>query len=509
MTISVRRASFVRHPSHLAITALALMLAGCVVGPNFMHPALPGEAGYDRHPFPSQVGGSAAGDPQTLTLDQDIPAQWWTLFHSPVLNELVEASLKRSPDIEAARAALRQARELSAAQKGFYFPSVSGELNPVRQKIPSTLASPASSAADYYTLNTSQITVSFVPDVFGANRRQVESLDAQAESQFFQLEAAKLTLASNVVVGAIQEASLRAQIDATRRLIETQRKVLASFQHQLALGQAAQTDVMAQEAQLAQTEAALPPLAKQLAQQRDLIAALAGRFPAEAIAAKFKLDSLKLPAHLPVSLPSKLVQQRPDIREADAQLHAASAQIGVAIANRLPNIQILGTLGAATYFQNIDQASSNFWSYGLGLTLPIFDAGTLKHRQSAAEAAYEAAAAQYRSTIIAAFQNVADALHAIVSDADELRTAQDAENVARRSLDVSEKRLALGDVGSLVVIAAEQAWLQALLNRITAQTNRLTDSAALLQALGGGWWNAEIEEDEFKRGKSAGKSKSQ
>ena len=508
MIISVRRASFFRYPARFAIAALALALAGCVVGPNFMHPAVPGEAGYVQHPLPSQIGGGTAGGRQTLTLDQDIPAQWWTLFHSPVLNELVEAALKRNPDIDAARAALRQARELSAAQRGFYYPNVSGELNPARQKISSTLASPAASAASYYTLNTSQLTVSFVPDVFGANRRQVESLDAQAESQQFQLEAAKLTLASNVVVAAIQEASLRAQIDATRRLIETQRKVLASFRRQLELGQAAQTDVMAQEAQLAQTEAALPPLEKQLAQQRDLIAALAGRFPAEEIAAKFKLDSLKLPAHLPVSLPSKLVQQRPDIREADAQLHAASAQIGVAIANRLPNIQILGTLGAATYFQNIGQASTNFWSFGAGLTQPIFDAGTLKHRQRAAEAAYEEAAAQYRSTVITAFQNVADALHAIVSDADELRTAQNAENVARHSLDVAQKRLALGDVGSLIVITAEQTWLQALLNRITAQTNRLSDSAGLLQALGGGWWNDVNGEGELGKGKSSpGKSK--
>ncbi|MEJ0004158.1 MAG: efflux transporter outer membrane subunit [Pararobbsia sp.] len=475
----------------LAMSALALALAGCVVGPDFSQPAAPATPGYAKHPLPSQVGGADAGGTQTLALDQDIPAQWWTLFHSPALNALVEASLKQNPDIDAARAALRQANEDSRAQWGGYFPTVSASFAPSRQKTPAALSSVVSSGAFVYSLQTAQLNIAFTPDVFGLNRRQVESLDAQAESQRFQLEAAKLTLSSNVVVAAIQEASLRAQIDATQRLIELQRKVLDAFQRQLTLGQVSQAAVLTQAAQLAQSEAALPPLEKQLAQQRDLVTALAGRLPADEIAATFELDSLQLPGELPVSLPSRLVEQRPDIRAADAQLHAASAQVGVAIANRLPNLQINGSYGgAASSIGELFEPGAGLWALADDLTQPLFDAGTLKHRQRAAQAAYDEAQAQYRATVITAFQNVADTLHAIVSDADALRTAQYAEQTARRELDIVTKQQALGDVGSLAVVNAEQTWLQARLNTISAQANRLSDSAALMQALGGGWWNA-------------------
>lgn len=473
-----------------ALSAMVLALAGCAVGPDFKHPAAPDTPGYMQAPLPSQVGSTDAGGTQTLAMDRDIPAQWWTLFHSPALNDLVEASLRQNPTIDAARAALRQAHELSSAQWGSYFPTESADISPSRQKTAGLLAPIVQSNESIYSLQTAQLSIGFTPDIFGGNRRQVESLDAQSESQLFQLEAAKLTLASNVVVAAIQEASLRAQIEATHRLIESQRTVLASYQRQFALGQAKELDVLTQESQMAQNEAALPPLEKQLAQQRDLITALAGRFPADEIAGKFELNSLQLPGELPVSLPSRLVQQRPDIRAADAQLHSASALIGVAIANRLPNLTIAGTFGSsASRFADLFTAGTGFWSIAGDLTQPLFDAGTLKHRQGAAVAAYDEAEAQYRSTVITAFQNVADTLHAIVSDADAVRASQRAEQAAKRTLDITQRQQVLGDVGSLVVVTAEQAWLQARLTSITAQANRLGDSAALLQALGGGWWN--------------------
>jgi NodT family efflux transporter outer membrane factor (OMF) lipoprotein len=483
--------SIMRHYTKpFALSALVVALAGCAVGPNFNRPAAPATPGYVKNPLPSQVGGSDAGGTQTLAQNQDIPAQWWTLFHSHELNDLVEASLKRNPNIDAARAALRQANEGTDAQWGSYFPTVSASFNPTRQKTPAVLSSAVNSGAYVYSLHTAQLNIAFTPDVWGLNRRQVESLDAQAESQRFQLEAAKLTLASNVVVAAIQEASLRAQIDATHRLIESQRKVLDSYQRQFKLGQASQADVLTQEAQLAQNEATLPPLEKQLAQQRDLITALAGRLPAQEVETTFDLDGLQLPGELPVSLPSKLVEQRPDIRTAEAQLHSASAQVGVAIANRLPNLQITGAYGsAAASFGDLFKPGTGLWDIAGDLTQPLFDAGALKHRQRAAEAAYDQAAAQYRATVITAFQNVADTLHAIVSDADALRTAQYAEQTARHQLDIVTKQQTLGDVGSLVVVTAEQTWLQARLNTINAQANRLSDSAALMQALGGGWWN--------------------
>jgi NodT family efflux transporter outer membrane factor (OMF) lipoprotein len=474
----------------VSAAALAFALAGCAVGPNFRSPAAPTDTGYLKNPLPAQVGSAQAGGTQTLTMDQDIPAQWWTLFHSKPLSDLVEQSLQHNPNIDVARAALREANETTRAQVGSYFPTVTGSLIPTKQQTPGTLSSAVNSGAYIYALHTAQLNISYTPDVFGLNRRTVESLDAQAESERFQLEAAKLSLASNVVVAAIQEASLRAQIDATHRLIDLQRHVLDSYKRQVSLGQEDEIDVLTQEAQLAQTEAALPPLEKQLAQQRDLLTALAGNLSAEEIEATFSLDSLQLPDSLPVTLPSKLVAQRPDIRAAEATLHSASAEVGVAIANRLPNLQITGAYGtAAATIGTLFTPGSGLWTIAGNLTAPIFDAGTLKHRQGAAEAAYDQAEAQYRATVVTAFQNVADSLHAIVSDAEALRTAQHAEQAAKHSLDIAQKQLLLGDVGSLVVITAEQTWLQARLNLINAQTNRLSDSAALLQALGGGWWN--------------------
>ncbi|MBV8658915.1 MAG: efflux transporter outer membrane subunit [Burkholderiales bacterium] len=479
------------HQNLLRTTTLASLLAltGCAVGPNFHEPAAPATSGLIAEKLPTKVGDADQGS-QSLAIDSAIPAQWWTLFHSKALNDLVEAALRNNPTIDAANAAVRQADELAAAQRGSYYPTVNANYNPTRQKVAHPLASPAASGAEYYTLHTAQLNIGFVPDVFGSNRRTVESLDAQAEMQRYQLEAAKLTLASNVVVAAIQEASLRAQINATRDLIKAQQKILDSFKRQLELGQVAQTDVMGQETQLAQSEATLPPLEKQLTQTRDLLISLAGKLPAEDLMQQFTLDDLHLPETLPVSLPSNLIEQRPDVRAASAQLHSASAQVGIAVANRLPSFQISGSIGNSSLdLGDLFKPGGGFWNIAGNITQPIFDAGTLKHRQRAAEAAYDQAAAQYRSTVITAFQNVADSLHAIVSDAEAVRAYQKAERTAKRSLDITQQQLALGNVGSLTVVNAEQAWLQTQLALVGAQANRLSDSAALIQALGGGWWS--------------------
>ena len=479
------------HQHLLRAGALATLLAltGCAVGPDFREPAAPVTAGMIAEKLPEKVGDADQGS-QRLAIDSAIPAQWWTLFHSKALNDLVEAALRNNPTIDSANAAVKQADELAAAQRGSYYPSVGASFSPTRQKVAHPLASPAASGAEYYTLHTAQLNIGFVPDVFGGNRRTVESLDAQTEMQRYQLEAAKLTLASSVVVAAIQEASLRAQIEATHNLIQAQQKILDSFKRQLALGQVAQTDVMNQETQLAQTEATLPPLDKQLQQTRDLLIALAGKLPADDLEQHFTLDDLHLPDTLPVSLPSKLVEQRPDVRAASAQLHSASAQVGIAIANRLPSFQINGSIGNSSLeLGDLFKPGGGFWSIAGNITQPIFDGGTLRHRQRAAEAAYDQAAAQYRSTVITAFQNVADSLHAITSDADAVRAYQKAEQTAKRSLDITQQQLALGNVGSLAVVNAEQAWLQTRLALVGAQANRLSDSAALIQALGGGWWS--------------------
>lgn len=475
----------------IASLALFVLTAGCAVGPDFHRPQAPAVEGYTERPLTPTASspGTSGGEEQRFVKDMDIPKQWWALFESPPLNALVERAMKANPTIDAAKAALRQARENVAAQKGYYFPTFQANGSVTRQKNATGTISPTlTSGASTFTLYTGQVTVSFIPDVFGGNRRQVESLAAQAEYQDFQLEAAYLALTSNVVSAAVQEASLRCQIAATEKIIEIATKVLDIQRNLFALGQIAGLDVAAQEAALAQVQATLPPLEKQLAQNRDLLAALTGRFPNEEFEEKFEIQALHLPRELPVSLPSKLVDQRPDLRAAEAQLHSASAQVGVAIANMLPQINLTGnTGGTATQLSQLFVPGNTFWTLGASLTQTLFDAGTLLHKKRAAEAGLDQAAAQYRSTVINAFQNVADTLHALQSDADALKAAVHAEQAARKSLDLTRSQLDLGYINYVALLTAEQTYQQALITLAQAQANRFADTAALFMALGGGW----------------------
>jgi NodT family efflux transporter outer membrane factor (OMF) lipoprotein len=475
-----------------AVFVTLMVMTGCAAGPDFRRPTIPAVDSYTPQPLPGQTVSVEVkgGEAQRFVQDMDIPGQWWTLFHSKPLNDLIKQALKANPDLEAAQAALRGAWENVYAQQGAFFPSVEASFTPTRQKTAGVLTSPLANNNYTYSLHTAQVTVAYMPDVFGGTRRQVESLKAQAESQRFQLEAAYLTLTSNVVAAAVEESALRGQIAATARIIEIQSKSLDLLRQQYTLGQVATLDVAAQEAALAQTQAMLPPLEKQLAQQRDLLARLAGRFPSKAPAEKFELALLELPQELPVSLPSKLVEQRPDVRSAEEQLHAASAEIGVAIANRLPNITLSANVGSsATAINQLFTPGTGFWALAANLVQPIFQGGTLLHRQRAAEAAYDQAAAQYRSTVLTAFQNVADTLHAIQCDADALKAAVAAEKAAAKSLGIARHQLELGDISYLSLLNAEQTYQQAVINLVQALANRYADTAALFQALGGGWWN--------------------
>lgn len=480
-----------KFPLLRATLAISLLtLAGCAVGPDFKAPAAPAVSSYTAQPLaPSTV--SAGGAAQHFMSGQDIPQQWWTVFHCAPLNALIEQALKNNPNLQAAQAALRVAQETLYAQQGAYYPGVGASLTPSRQKtaLGSVSASSASGAA-LYNLHTAQVNIAYTLDVFGANRRQVESLQAQADYQRFQLEAAYLTLSSNVVAAAMQEAALRAQIRATQASIVIADKQLVLFQRQFALGAIPQAGVVAQEAALAQTQALLPPLNKQLAQERDLLAVLVGVFPSDIPAATFELAMLELPQELPLSLPSRLVAQRPDIRAAQEQLHAASADIGVATANMLPQLTLSVSGGSmATEIGQLFKSGNGFWSVAGGLTQPLFQGGALLHRKRASEAAYEQAAAQYRSTVLSAFQNVADTLQALQFDAESLQLAALAERAAARSLALGQRQVALGDASYLSVLSAEQAYQQSVMVLAQAQANRYIDSAALFQALGGGWWN--------------------
>jgi len=474
-----------------ALSAVALM-SGCAVGPNFRRPVAPAVDSYARPSLAAKTASAdvAGGEAQRLVHGQDLPHDWWVLFQSPPLNSLVERALKANPTLVAAQQALRQAMELVAAQRGLFYPTVQGSFSPSSQRSSATLAPVLNSDRLTYSLYTAQVTVAFTPDVFGGNRRQVESLLGQTEAQRFQLEATYVTLTSNVVAAAVQEASLRAQLAAIKEIVATVTRSLDLVRRQFQFGAVAGLEVAAQETALAQVEQTLPPLQKQREQNRNLLAALAGRLPSDDPEETFELASFHLPTDLPVSVPSRLVEQRPDVRAAEAQLHAASAQIGVAVASRLPQFTITGAFGGtstnvATMFAN----SNPFWSIIGNVAQSLFDAGTLWHRQRAAEAAFEQAAAQYRSTVLTAFQNVADVLYALQADAESLTAAVAAERAAKRTLDITLKQQEFGAVNYLALLSAQQAYQQTLITRVQAQANRLADTAALFQALGGGWWN--------------------
>jgi NodT family efflux transporter outer membrane factor (OMF) lipoprotein len=496
------------------LVSSAALVASCAVGPRYHRPEAPADAGYAPAPLPEMSASAPVhgGEAQRLVGGRDIPFEWWELFKSPALNALVERAFRANPTITAAQAALVQAQELVYAQQGYFFPTVAANYDFERQKIAGNLTldnapgvegngdnllPPVQDLNNYphthplfYDLHTAQLNVGFVPDVFGANYRQVEALAAQTEVQRFALEATYITLASNVVAAAIQEASLRAQIEATRQIIAADEKSLQILRDQFRLGFAMRIDVAAQEAALGQAKMLLPPLQMQLEQTRNLIRALVGNLPDQEVRETFELDALQLPPELPLSLPAKIIEQRPDVRAAEAQLHAANAQVGVAVAAMLPQLSITGAYGGnADQFAWMFRKGGPFWNLVGSVTQPLFEGGTLLHRKRAADDALKQAAAQYQNSVITAYQNVADTLHAALSDAEALAANVRAENAARVTYDLTRRQMETGYVNYLTLLSAETAYQQALLSRVQVQAIRFGDSVALFQALGGGWWN--------------------
>ena len=496
----------------LAITSAAVTF-GCAVGPRWRAPQAPVGAGYAPTPLPETSASAPihGGEIQRLVAGRDIPFEWWELFQSPALNSLIATAFEANPNIAAAQAALAQAQELVFAQRGYYYPTVAAVGQAERHKVSGNTNSSSTigvqgngvdllpraedpnhfphNLPSYYTFYTAELTVGFVPDVFGSNRRQVEALAAQADAQRFALEATYITLASNVVAAAIQEASVRAQIQATQQIIEADQKALQILRDQFRLGFAMRIDVAAQEAALATVMTTLAPLQKQLEQTRDLMRALLGNLPNHADET-FELDALRLPPQLPVSLPGQIIEQRPDIRAAEAQLHSANANVGVAIAAMLPKFSITGQYGGnATQVGQLFSAGGPFWSLYGDVNQPIFDGGTLLHQKRAASAALKQAAAQYRGTVIAAYQNVADTLHISLSHAEALAADVEAEKSAKLTYDLTRRQMEVGYVTYLTLLSAQTAYEQTLLTRVQAQATRYGDTVALFQALGGGWWN--------------------
>jgi NodT family efflux transporter outer membrane factor (OMF) lipoprotein len=470
--------------------AIVLSTSGCMVGPDFLEPTAPTVAGYTAiNPSATVATDAPVGSSQTLHRGKDVGGAWWRLFRSKEIDALVAEAVRNHPDLAAAQAALRQARETTLAEGGALLPqaSTSDSVTPQRT---SAAEFDQNGPATNYTLYNVSVPISYTPDFFGGTRRHIESDQAAAEYERFELEATYLALTANVITAAISDASYAAQIKVTGELIALQRKQLDLLQGQFALGAVGQADVLSQKAQLAQTVAALPPLQKARAQNRNQLMAYLGRLPSQDHDEAVSLEGLHLPSALPLTLPSRLVRQRPDIRAAEEQLHEASANVGVAIANMLPSVTLSASSGSqALAVAQLFGPQTTVASFEASVTQSLFDGGTLYHKKEAEKAAYDQAAAKYRSTVITAFQNVADSLAAIKADAALLKAQVDAEKSARASFAISTAQFQAGSTTYTTVLNAEQTLLNASTSRVKAQAARLSDTAALFQALGGGWWN--------------------
>jgi NodT family efflux transporter outer membrane factor (OMF) lipoprotein len=475
--------------------ACALALAGCAVGPDFKSPPAPrvadGSRPYTPAPLPAQTASAPGmgGLAQRFNPAQDIPAAWWQVFHSEPLEQLIRSALTQSPTLASAQAALRQAQESYNADAGRkLLPSVTGQLGAQRER-ESEVALGIPGGAIFNLYNAS-VNVSYTIDAFGATRRELEGLQAAVDYQRYQVEAAYLALTANLVTTAIQEASLRAQLQATREIVDAETKSLSLVQTQARLGAVARTNVLAQAALLAQTKATLPAIEKALAQNRHQLAVYAGRLPSDPGLPEFTLESLQLPQDLPVTLPSALVRQRPDIRASEALLHEASAQVGVATANLYPQITLSGSIGSqALKASDIFSNGTGFWSFGAGLLQPLFNGGSLQASKRASVAAFDQARGQYQQTVLNAFLNVANTLRALDSDADALAAQAEAESLAHEQLDLVTRQNQLGAVSYLTLLDAQRTYQQTRVALVQAQATRFADTAALFQALGGGWWN--------------------
>jgi NodT family efflux transporter outer membrane factor (OMF) lipoprotein len=466
-----------------ALTAgVCAALAGCAVGPNFRAPAPPAAQSYGARPAPPAAGG------QRLLSGAAPGADWWRGFGSAELDRLMSTALAHNPDLASARAALRQARETYLAQRGALLPEADVSAQAQRAKGSQSIAPVLNANVFTYNLFSAQLNVGYTLDVFGGVRRGVEAAHAQAEQQQFESEAAYLALTSNVANAYVQLAALREQLRIDEALVDTAGRLVALTRLQHDAGQVSGAELAQAEAQLAQARNAVPGLKKQIAQQVDLLAVLCGETPAGLGDPPAELADLRLPAELPVSLPAQMVRQRPDVRAAEAAVHAASAQLGVAIASRLPSFTITGAAGgASTQIGSVLTSPNALWSIAGGVAQPIFQGGALLHRQRAAQAALDQAQAQYRSAVLAGFQNVADVLAGVETDADAFGAAQAAETAARRNADIAGLRHRAGQGSGLDELNATTTALQAGLTRAQAQAARLADSIGLFVALGGGW----------------------
>ncbi len=477
-----------------AAAVLAAAVTGCTVGPAFRRPQPPAATGYTSTALPQKTRSApvAEGTAQSFISVKNIPARWWALFNSPALDHLEDTALKQNYTLAAARAALAQASDLKRAQAGaLLYPQIDATGTATRERFSGAAFGNPGMPGIIFNLFNASAKVSYMFDFFGGNRRQIEALGAQVDYQRFQLEGAYIALTANIATTAMQEASVRAQITATKEVLADQEKQLSIMERQLALGGVSNSDVLAQKSQVAQTMATLPPLEKGLYQTRHQLAAFAGLTPDKTgTLPQFDIGGFTLPAELPLSLPSSLLHQRPDIRASEALLHQASAQIGVATSAMFPQITFNAGIGTeTTKIEDLFGENTSIWNFGLSLLAPIFHGGELTAKRRAAIDAYKQALAQYQETVLGAFQNVADVLRALDRDAAYLNAQAQAWAAARSLLNTAMGQFRQGAVSYLQLLNAQRQYQQAEINLVQARAARLADTAALFQALGGGWWN--------------------
>lgn len=476
-----------------ALGALAAAgLAACTMGPDFRAPEAPSTGVYTAGAPPSSTI-AADGVAQRFVPARDLPADWWTLYASPKLDALVRAALAASPTLPQARARLAQAQEdLNARTSSVQLPAVDGAIGLSRNQIdPAALGFPDAPKTGPFTLYSVGVSVSYTIDAFGGARRELESLDAVVETRRHELDAAQVALTANVVTSAIRAARLRDQIAATRSILDAQAKLLAIAEERHALGAVSEVEVARQRALVGETRAAMPPLERDLAQAMHALAVYTGRTPGDAALPAIELSDLALPREVPLVVPADLVRQRPDIRASEARLHRASAAIGVAEANRYPRLTLSGGLSSdRTRIEDVLGQGINVWNVGIALVQPLLRQSELKARQREAVAAYDEALAAYRESVLTGVANVADALRALEQDAHALAARSEQAREAARAYAITRERYALGGVSQIELIDAERTRLAAELERSQAAAARLADTAALFQAMGGGWWAA-------------------
>lgn len=470
--------------SVLAIVSSGSM-SGCAVGPDFKRPTAPEGKTLTAQTLPSSTV-IADGKAQRFAADDKIAADWWRLLSCPQLDAIVVEALAKNPSVDAARASLRMSQDTLRAGYGVFFPHAevaAGATRELYNPAPGIIQSPTTSSP--FNLFTVSASVSYALDVWGGQRRALEGLRAQVDDQRYTLMGTYVMLSGNVVNAVIAQAGYRAEIDATLASIALLKEQLRITQAQAQGGTVPYANVLTIQSQIASTEATLPPLEQKIDQAADLLATLAGKTPAEWQQPRITLADLTLPADLPESLPSELVRQRPDILVAEALLHAANANIGVATAAMLPNV----TLNAGYGVAGTASGSGPFWSFGAGLTQPVFDAGTLWYQRKAAIDAHDVSLAIYRQTVLAAFEQVADTLRGLQHDAETLRAETEAVETAEGAMRLIQANYAAGVSNYLQVLVADGQYLLARVGYVQAVAQRLQDTVALYVALGGGWWN--------------------